>query len=63
MIPFYNTHPPSVGCGTYLRDAELTCGKFFLILLHFLIALRLGALQLLAALHHALYLRFHLADV
>lgn len=50
-------------CRTYLRDAELTCSKLFLVLIHFLIALRLGALQLLAALHHALHLRFHLADV
>ena len=44
-------------------DAQLAGGQLQLVLVHLLVALRLGALQLLAALHHGLHLRLHLADV
>lgn len=51
---FYSAH---------LRDAKLAGCQFLLILIHLLVALRLCALKLLAALRHGLYFRLHLADV
>lgn len=48
---------------TYLGDAELAGGQLLLVLVHLLVALRLGALQLFAAFHHGLHFRLHLADV
>lgn len=44
------------GGGTCLRDSQLAGGQLFLVLVDLLVALRLGALQLLAALHHGLHL-------
>lgn len=52
-----------VGRPAYLGDAQLAGGQLLLVLVHLLVALGLGALQLLAALHHALHLGLHLADV
>jgi len=51
------------GGGAHLGDAQLAGSQLLLVLVHLLVALRLGALQLLAALHHGLHLRLHLADV
>lgn len=47
----------------YLRDTELTGCELFFVLIHFLVALGLSALQLFAALHQSLHLRLHLTDV
>lgn len=48
---------------SYLGDTELAGSQLPLHLLHLLEALRLGALQLFAALHHRLHLGLHLTDV
>lgn len=51
------------GCSKYLGDTELAGSQLPLHLLHLLVALRLSALQLFAALHHRPHLRLHLTDV
>ena len=48
---------------SYLGDAKLAGSKLLLILVHLLVALCLGALQLFAAFGHGLHFRLHLADV
>jgi len=48
---------------SYLRNEELAGGELSPGLLHLAVALQLHVLQLAATLHHALHLRFDLADV
>lgn len=40
---------------SYLGDAQLAGSQLLLVLVHLLVALGLGALQLLAAFHHGLH--------
>ncbi len=48
---------------SYLGDAQLAGSQLLLVLVHLLVALGLGALQLLAAFHHGLHFWLHLTDV
>lgn len=53
----------AIGLPSYLGDAQLAGGQLLLVLVHLVVALRLCALQLLAALRHGLHFALHLADV
>lgn len=56
-------HPSLPLAPPYLGDAELAGGQLLLVLVHLLVALCLGALQLFAAFRHGFHFRLHLADV
>lgn len=63
QVYVFSSQPRLRFISTHLGDAQLAGGQLLLVLVHLLVALWLGALQLLAAFCHGLHFWLHLTDV